>query len=540
MRNQKLQCLIIGKSLVFVNLLKSLNRLDTKIHLRQSPNIKKNIIASLLAMKGPSIVFVSDDASFPLKQLSSLLMRNKPNAIVIIVTTKTVSTSLKKPFDNIQFAKLNVRNDNIKVQVLLNNYAYITKCKQQFKKCKSLLGNAEKRNFWLVESSYEAIAFLSKDKLLYANTPFLALFDIDPLNNLSEINFRNFIVDDEVSIFNGFMKYQFRHQKSSHNLLLSMKNDSSREFRAKIYATPAVFKGKFCWQLWVKEIIEVSSDTEGEKSVIGGDLNRVKNTHISNEKNPFAELSKELSEKKKKADSELVLKGILNRNEVSISAQKLVSLQPNITKSYFALSLKVPAAQKKGVNELLFGSSELGGNYKRDIFWDKAKVLRLIQILVKKKSPSHKYLINLSISSISNTEFSQWLIKSLSLLGQQTRNLVFVFSPGSRLVDYHQVALLINSLKEMDCEIAIDEFTTDKISLDLLKLVKPNFVNLSSKWVQSVESNERKEIALASLIRQFEERDIKVIVPFGFSQKMKKIFVFSGASFCQERSTIIG
>jgi EAL domain-containing protein (putative c-di-GMP-specific phosphodiesterase class I) len=69
----------------------------------------------------------------------------------------------------------------------------------------------------------------------------------------------------------------------------------------------------------------------------------------------------------------------------------------------------------------------------------------------------------------------------------------------------------------------------------MLKHIKPDYVRLSLHWVKQIEGNTKREIALASLIRQLEAKGIKVIAPCGFSMEMRKLFALSGASFCQER-----
>jgi len=544
MRNQKLQCLLIGTSSTFTNLVKALSALETKIQLRQVASTKKHVASALRAMNGTSIVFVSDEAPFPFVLLSDLIGQLNPHAIVVIITEKTTSTSLQKLFNKTQFAKLNVKQNNPQTQLLLSNLIQVAEDKEKFRKCKSLLNVAEKRCVWLVDSSSEAIAFVSRDLHLYANTAYLALFGIDSIEKLQITSVKDLILKDETEIFDDFLKYQIKHKKLSHTLLLSMKNKTGIGFRANVHAIPSVFKGQKCWQLWVHKLNRVITDAERKEELR-------KESFMSSEPqeklqgNPFGALSKELSEKKKKADSDLILKGIIKRKEASISAIKLVSLngienKKDVFHSHYILSLNVPVAQRKGVDNLLFRSTEVNWSNKRQIFWDKVKVSRLIQVLSKKRKSDDNYILTLSNASICNPTFTQWMLKSLRHLGNKTKNLTVMIPAHLDSKERKCAADFVQNLKLKQCQIAINEFTPSSNVLKMLRHLKPNIVRLSLEWVRELESDEKREIALGSLIRQLESRNIQVIAPCGFSSEMRKLFVFSGASFCQERSTKTG
>ena len=73
--------------------------------------------------------------------------------------------------------------------------------------------------------------------------------------------------------------------------------------------------------------------------------------------------------------------------------------------------------------------------------------------------------------------------------------------------------------------------------LKIIRYIKPDFIRLSLDWVKDIESNESRTKALSNLLRQLEMKNIQVIAPCTFSAEMKKMFIFSGVSFCQERTT---
>jgi len=83
----------------------------------------------------------------------------------------------------------------------------------------------------------------------------------------------------------------------------------------------------------------------------------------------------------------------------------------------------------------------------------------------------------------------------------------------------------------------LDDFFISSESLTLLKHARPQAVRFSLPWIQQIEGNEKREIALSRLIRKLESRGIKIIAPCGYSQSMKKLFLLAGASFCQEKTS---
>ena len=545
MRNQKLHCLLVGRSTNFSELTKALSALNENIRLSEVLNTKKHVIAALKAVRGPSIAFVSDEALFPLNLLANLIQAYSSSTIVVIVTKKTASTPLTRLYKGTEFTKLNIintLNNGKEIRLHLNNIIQLSKVKRQFRECKRLLSNAEKRNTWLVDSSYEPLAYISKGSHLYANTAYLALFDIESMQALHGLSIKDLIVPDEIGLFDAFLKYQTKHHRLSHSLLLSMKNTENNDFRASIQATPSVFKGKQSWQIWVHKISQNKTIESSKNTLKTEDLPLINTQKISSTMNPFDELNKEASDKKKKSDANLILKRVIKREEAHLSALKLIPLssllnQTDVYSSHYILSLKIAVAKRKAVDDLLFQSLADNTENKRQIFWDKLTVTRLTQLLLRTTKLKDNYLLSLTKASISDPEFTQWMLKSLRSLGTKSRNLTIMIPSQIEGSEVKRTIDFVNKLKKHHCNIALNDFTSTSNTLKIIRFIKPDFIRLSLEWLIKIESDEKRKNALSSLLRQFETKNIKVIAPCGFSMEMRKLFVFSGVSFCQERTT---
>jgi len=491
---------------------------------------KASITRALKKQRTPTLIFISDEVSFSLESLSDLVWQYSSDSIIVIVTEKTATTSLKKPFNNTQIAKLHLDvkhldNAQSNSRLYLEYLLQTIQLKKKFRRCKHLLSIAEQRCQWLVDTSNEAVAFISRDLHLYANTAYLGLFNIDSIHELPSILVRELIVDNEHSLFDSFVKKQRRHD-IKHSQIISLKKRNGSTFRASIHIIPSVFKGSQCLQLWVHPLNKYELN---QKDVEDKKQESLQEKLLIQDTNAVEILSKNV------VTEASMLHSIIKRKEATISAQRLVDIKENNQKSHI-LSLKVPAAQRVSIDNILFKSGGVRLKEKRQIFWDKVKITRLLQTLIKKKNLTTNLFIHLSEASITEKTFTKWFTPGMSRIGINASNLTFLLP--SRVDERHVQALVrfANKLKTFNAKIALDNFSGSPESLTLLKHIKPSYVKLSLPWLRQIEGNEEKEFALASFVRTLEAKNIKVIAPCGFSKDMRRLFVLSGASFCQERT----
>lgn len=544
-----LQCLLIGeKPKLYASLLDSLKELDLNLQVKQVNTDKNKLKLALKKIRGAGLVFISDEVPFSLVELSDLIWQYSSDVIVVILTEKTASTSFKKPFNNTHFTRLHFKKGSKETRLFLDHQIQTVQLKQDFRRCKRLLGVSEKRCQWLVDSSKEAVAYISRDMHLYANKVYLKLFNIESIQDLHSTPVKEFLVENEVDLFKSFINNQLKKHKLSRTLVLSMRKRNGEVFRASIVAIPSVFKGKKCIQLWIHPLKKHQNKNEESDKTTAELMNEIMspNNVVQQEKNPFDVLKTKKKQKNKRAVTPaMVLKGIVKRKEISISAKKLVAMKKNegnydLDKGHHMLSLKVPVVQKKGIDDLLFDSATTESQTKQAIFWDKVKLTRLLQIIIQKKARNINLLVRISDVSASHKEFAEWLLPGLKTLGVRTSNITILFPSQLNEKQRKQAASFIKKLRLHNCKIALDDFSASKQSLSMLKHVSPDYVRLSLPWVKMIEGNNSREIALGSLIRQLEARQIRVIAPCGFSLDMRKLFSLSGASFCQESATKSG
>jgi PAS domain-containing protein len=534
MGKKDLQCLFIGEqSSIYDDLLLALKGFGLNIQAKLVDIEKKSVARELKKLKSASLVFISDEVPFSVGTLSDLVWQYASDTIVVIVTEKTASTSLKKPFNNTQFSKLHFNKEKKSTNLHLQYLIEAVQVQWSFRRCKRLLGVSEKRCQWLVDSSNEAISFISRELHLYANTSYLGLFGINSVYELPALPIEELIVNDEYHLFKAFVKKQILRHDMNRSLVLSFNKTNGRVFRAKVHAIPSVFKGNKCLQLWVHPLNKLELN-EMDDNVLTGDKNN---------ENPFEfnQPDEVLKKVKSTPTPTSILRGIIKRKEAIISAQKLVDMKTNENKHEkvivsHILSLTVPVAQRVGIDDLLLeaGGVDLAEN--RQIFWDKVKLTRLLQILIKKSNLHVNLFVRLSEASLLDKSFAEWFLPGLNRIGNKAAHLTFLLPSELSQDQALPFIKTVKALRKANCQIALDDFSVSTRSLRLLKHIKPEYVRLSLAWVKQIEGNSERELALGSFIRQIESKKIKVVAPCGFSDDMRKLFALSGVSFCQERT----
>lgn len=541
-----IQCLFIGqKSNLYTDLLQLLGEFDVKLQLKLVRTEKKHIVFALKRIKESGLLFITDDIHITLEELSDLIWQYAPDAVVVILADNTRSSILKETVNNIRFSRLHFRKGSDKTRLFLQCLLQTVQFKMEFRRCKRLLATSEKKCLWLVESSHEAISYITRDLHLFANTPYLELFTINSLQKLRGVPVKELIGENEYPLFKKFFEDQLRRHDMNRSLVLSMKKKNGALFRANIHLIPSVYKGKKCLQLWVSELDKPSAKEANSR--MGSSEQNSADSNLSmfgdnqNEHdipNPFSVLKEGLQAETSKADSSTIILDIINRKKASLFAQKLTSMKKNeLNHEHFLLSLKIEEKQKEGIRSLLFEPETVESLEQEAVFWDRVKFTKLFQVLSKKNIPDSILLVEVDIASIAEQAFTQWLFSEIARLGAQVTHLVFLLPSQLNKKQQELVFQFSKSLRSHRCKIAMDDYFISTGSLGVLKSIKPDYVRFSLEWIQQIEGGENRETALVDAISQFEEKNIKVITPCNFSSYMRKNFALAGVSFCQEKTT---
>ncbi len=549
MKKTDIQCLFLGKSAtLYTDLVKYLHELHKpgkNLQFKLVDTEKKQISYALRKMSGAGIVFISEKVRFPVDVLSDLVWQNAPDALIVIVISGKKGTSSSKSYHkliNNNVSVLYLNDDSANTRLFLQCLLQTVQFKDEFRRCKRLLGVSEKRCQWLVESSHEAIAYITRDLHLYANASYLKMFNAKSIEELRSISIKDLIEEKEHPLFIRFLEKQLKHNDINYSLIISMKKTNGAVFRANIHLIPSVFKGNKCLQLWVsslekdvtREAVGQIAQTESKTNIDHGNIN--KDETIDNLPNPFAVLDEKKQDNASKIDSSVIIQDILKRKEATLSAKKLTLLKKNEQiDDHFLLSFSIDAEQKKAIENLLFRSHTDSSKKQQKVFWDKVKLSKLFDSLKKNTRLNRYLLVVIDIESISDEDFTQWFFSEVAKLGGKASRLVFIL-PSKLNAEQKSAAIEFSKMSKLHhCKIALKDYQISGKLLKLLKLVRPDYVCLSSDWIKKIEGQDKREIELGNAIRQLESNNIRVIASPGISVNMQKNFALAGASFCQEK-----
>jgi PAS domain-containing protein len=530
MGSRGLHCIFIGQSnRLYSDLIDVLNK--THIHFRINAVDSKTIEIekALRNLKDSTLIFLPDDSAYPLDRLSDLIWQHSLDATVVILTKTSRTTSLKTPYNNTQFAKVNFDCNSKDTLLFFQYLIQMVKLKSDFRRSKRLLSISEKRGRYLVETSRIAIAYISRDIHLFANSAYLRLFNISSKSRLHSFTISDFVVEDEHQLYNSYLDDQIKYTKVEHSLIISMRKKNNESFRARINIIPSVYRGRKCLQIWVQNLTDYYQNTTSDSPIAELDETPL-NSRVG-----FLNVVKS-----NKTYENILLKKLLKSKNISIKTQVLTNLKDINSKknkqNFYFLSLNKSELQTESINKLLLKASDGDLFITKKVFWDKVKLSRVFHILLEKDYKSNQYLVNLSKESLKSSLFLKWLESALHKIGDKSSYLTF--NLPTQLDDNHrQMFLQFTSLiKSMGCKLALCGFYVSAETVQLLKHLKPDYVCLSLRWISIIEDNNKKEISLSRVIRKLESRNIKVIAPCGSNLEMKRLFILSGASFCLEKN----
>jgi len=563
MKRMDIQCLFVGKqSTLYSNLVRSLCKFDLNVRVKLVDAEKDHVLFALKKLRGAGLVFISEDVPFSLDVLADLIWQYAPDAVVVVLTVEKKTTSIASNASNVaneniytKFSRLHYESDSSKTQLFLQCLIQTIRFKTEFRRCKRLLGISEKRCLWLVESSQEAIAYITRDLHLFSNSSYLKLFNAESTEKLRSISIQELIGSNEYSIFERFLESQLRHCDANRSIVLTMLKTNGVSFRANIHLIPSVYKGKKCLQLWVGKVEKLYdlqkinlTENADKKEAIGDKLNLKleKNSqplidkYPKNEQqtppNPFSVLNERTQVESPKIDQSVIIVELIKRKEAKLFVQKLVKFnKKENTAEHHLLSLVVNDEEKEGVNSLLFEPQTATTLKQQSIFWDKVKFTRLFQVLRKKSKLDVFLIVDISAASISDRMFTQWFFFELANIGVKSSHLVLLFPSELNNAEKTLAIDFSKKLRARRCKIALGNCSISKEVLSVLVDIRAEYIRFSSEWLKQLEGNNNREIMLGGAIRKFESKGIKVISPCRFSSHLRKFFALSGASFCQEK-----
>jgi PAS domain-containing protein len=586
MKKQELHCLIIrGHAGYYSALVQTLKKFSDNIKIELIDNDALRVKQALQDKKF-GLIFLFQESGLSAEAIADIMRNNGSESILVSLNDiKPQSVlSVKSGSNRVQVCNLHFTPSGSTSALALKfllQYAFL---KTEFRNCKSLLRVSEQRCHWLVDSSSEAVAYISNDLHLYANQTYINLLACTSLHRLKMTSVSDVILEDEKAIFFDFIRQNKNQIAKKSTLIVTLHPQQGADFRASIRLIPTVFSGTRCYQLWIRKLgsgrlppvlNETQSSYDDSSLYLGADIKtpspwqnspafqaakedveagipKIEHPIITKESNQimkkkrskhaarFSEVTRSVSTRKDLKTKDVnkkppiyttLLRQVLLSADVSLTLSKLDMLgNTNITTRQYMVDLNVEEQEYNNVSHLL-------PKKYHDIFWDQTMILLLFKRLKQAGSKGMRLLIPLTEAAVNDDGFKLWFSKSISRFEKDISRCILLLPLVSNTTKgENDLKEIKQYLDKQTCQIGIDNFELNQHTKTIINITRPKFVRFSKKWVLSHIKSKKQAVKFANTIKILEKNNIKVIAPYNSGNKMRQLFDLSGASFCQKQA----
>jgi len=200
------------------------------------------------------------------------------------------------------------------------------------------------------------------------------------------------------------------------------------------------------------------------------------------------------------------LNQIVSQQYADIMIQPVMDIEKNMP-AYYETSGRF---KDKKTNDVIPMSQLIPASERLDLIPEVDKLVTNI-VFKKMQVTSQQVAINLSITSIANREFREWLVKELTQRENLCSKLFFEIEDAALIQQREYTELLCRHLMGLGCRITIEHFGDNFASLSGLRVIQPQFVKLSGRLTQGIHTNKDNQLFVSSLISIAKNLNIKVI-----------------------------
>lgn len=162
--------------------------------------------------------------------------------------------------------------------------------------------------------------------------------------------------------------------------------------------------------------------------------------------------------------------------------------------------------------------------------WVVKETLKLCQSI--EASDVSTFFINLSAQSISNFEFCQFLEHELKQF-EFPHKICFEITETVAINNFKQVKYLIQHLKKIGCQFALDDFGSGFNSFGYLKELDIDFIKIDGLFIKDIVDNHFSEIIVTAILQIAKDLNILTIAECIESETVLKKVTQLGIHFGQ-------
>ncbi len=513
MKNNKIHCLIINQSAVLSAELSRALRCHKNQSFVEVVDGLLNLLKAKVVKHQIGLLFIAKTSVTPsFEAVAKLLRQYSPDTILVFLTAK--NQPITQDILGVERCDLSLNAASVS-NLVLSNLLHYVQIKKDLRECKHLLSIVDRRNRWLVDSTYEPIAYVYQGAHIHANSAYLALFGFHSVAELMGTAMNELLPVVNQTVFSRFVNKQKNYLDTQQTLLVTMQTIDKQAFRVGVRIASAVINNTKCLQIWVHQLrveqndlpVQTQASIKASTKVINGASitpRPILRTHTMNinraKKGEVGVLKEKLSLK------QLIAFAQENQlNKLDIQPLKEVSL--GAISHYF---VDMPLNPKR-VNPVRIQLKNVYG-MSAAMFQDYVTITSLIAELRKKGRAGERYIVKLNVANLQDKRFSRWLSVQLQQLPTNASQIVFLLPYAYCKQNIHQLAGLLYSLKNTGGCIGLSDFTPSTIGMKVIKRFQVKYISFDAEWLERVRANKRQREVLLTLTQKLGRSGIEVIV----------------------------
>lgn len=511
MKRQKIQCVVVDRDVEITA------SLDAAVRSSEyTPELvlvaSTQQLVSVMAESRPHLLFCPKTGSAGTAALMEAVRRHSPDTLLVWISSAEWQ-GLRAARSGVESCMLPL-NDLDYFAQYVDFLLHYTLLKQSFRQSKQLLAVAELRCHWLVDYSWEAIAYISQGAHLYANNAYLNLFGFSSIDVARSVPVAQLVDVDERRIFEALGRAADLGNRPSNRLLTTLRLLNGESVRAEIRFIPAVLKGKRCYQLHVRPINrQVKVNPVRQSPSVWDKPEQLAKTSLVVPPVTHTPVRRGISTHPNAATRNTgTAPKVASRQEGLQEAFRIsLKLRERQPQLYFATPFLLQAGGGKlPYTTLLKQMVDPDVRFRLD-YWTLGRVVQ--RLSTRRKNVSGR-LVFVSVGNgiFNNDNQLASIVGLLSDTPACSRRIVLALQYHDCVANIRQFGKLVKRLQATGVRLGIDHVPDDPRLLKLARAVKPDFMRLQPALAANVSDNANAARHLHKLVHQLTEAGTGVIV----------------------------
>ncbi len=508
MKKQKIHCVVVDQNVeVTASLDAALRHADVLLELKQVASVQQLI--PVLQELQPHLLFCPHEKSAPSVELLEMLQRYSPDTLLVWVS-RDEWQGLTTWLMGVESCTLPLNDLEYFGQYIdfLLRYSAI---KQDFRDCKHLLGVSELRCHWLVDYSWEAIAYISQGMHLYANNAYVTLFGFEGMAEVRSMPVAQLAEAVERKTFEAMSRAADVGSKPSNRLLITLRTLDGERMRAEIRFIPAVLKGKRCTQLHVRPL----------------ERNMLKGVSMRKQDNPWEAAEQRLHDAPAPPVAPVVVSAVAKAvvpppiSGMNMVFHKFQRLRENLPNLYMATPEFQQKAQRLDYAALLRQLVTPASRFRLD-YWNLGQAVLKLSAQGNEK-PGYLVFVSVGGSILNNETDLKRVIELLNAAPAAAERIVLALQYRDCMEQMAGLSKVIKLFRAVGVKLAIDDLPDEPRALKFVQVVKPALVCLDVTKTQR----------LPAFVAQLAESRCQVIIPGIQDKAALKVAYSTAAAYVQ-------